>query len=230
MPEQAALDTAPRPALDRWGGALLALGALAYAVAVVAFVVAYGQPAGTGPGGEVTLADRATHYGSRQQVAHLLWLLETLAALVMSVAGFVLLSRDSPPGVRFPSRVAWATLGVGAFLLSTMYPLMLGGFPAAIAADDLALFGALNGIATFVFNLGSVVAFLGLAGAFASEAAPGGVVARNLAWAGAIVCALGAFVGAGMLAGVGALAAAAPVGLVGFLLSAYLGLSIWRRA
>lgn len=213
----------------RWGGAGLALGAFAYAAAVVAFVVAYGQPEGTGPGGEATLVDRVAHYGSRQQVAHALWLIETLAALAMSIAGFVLLSRGSAPGVRIPARAAWATLGVGALLLSTMYPVMLGGYPAAASGDDLALFGVLNGIATFVFNLGNVVVFLGLAGAFASEAAPGGVLPKGLAVAGAAVCALGAVVGLGMLAGVGAMAAAAPVGLIGFVLTAYLGLSIWRR-
>ena len=213
----------------RWGGAALALGALAYAAAVVAFVVAYGQPEGTGPGGDATLADRVAHYQSRQQVAHALWLIETLAALAISIAGFVLLPRGSAPSSRVPVRTAWATLGVGALLLSTMYPLMLGGYPVAASGDDLALFGVLNGIATFIFNLGNVVVFLGLAGAFAAEVAPDGVVPKGLAVAGAVACALDAIAGLGMLAGVGAMAAAAPVALVGFVLTAYLGLSIWRR-
>jgi hypothetical protein len=32
-----------------------------------------------------------------------------------------------------------------------------------------------------------------------------------------------------MIAGIGAMAFAAPVGLIGFLLAAYLGLAIWRN-
>lgn len=218
---------APPPvASDRWGGAALALGALAFVVAIVAFVVVYGQPEGTG--GEVTLADRVAHYLSRQRAARVMWSVETLAAVALAVAAVALLPRRPARG-RVPARLAWATVGVGALFLTTMYPVMIGGYPAAAAAGDLPLFDALNRIATFVFDLGNVVVFLGLAGAFVSEAGPGGVVPRGLALTGAAVCALGAVVGLGMLAGVEALAAAAPIALLGFVLAAYLGLSIWRR-
>lgn len=220
-------DAFPNAAPHRWGGAALALGALAYTVAIVAFVVVYGQPGGTG--GEVSLADRAAHYLSRQRAAHVIWSIEILAALALSIAGFVLLPRASAGGRRFPARLAWATLGVGSVFLATMYPVMLGGYPAAASSGSLDLFDALNRVATFVFNLGNVVVFAGLAGAFASEAGPGGAVPKGLALTGAAVCALGAVGGLGMLAGVGAMSAAAPVGLVGFVLAGYLGLSIWRK-
>lgn len=217
---------------SRWGGAFLALGSLTYTIAVVLFVLVYGRPDGTGPDGEATLSDRVAHYQGRQQVAHMMWFVETLAAVLIAVAGFILLHRVPAVKTWLPSRVGWATVGVGAVLLSLMYPFMLGGYPAAAAAasnEGLGLFDALNNIATFLFHIGNAVVFSGFAGAFLSEAAPGGVIARGLALGGMTVCLLGTVTASAMIAGVGAMAFAAPLGFIGFLLAAYLGVAIWRK-
>jgi hypothetical protein len=213
----------------RWGGGLLGLGAFTYAVSVVLFVVIYGQPHGTGPWGEATLADRIAHYQERQQVAHTIWSVEVLAAVLIAVAGFVLLNRAPAVHTRIHPRVAWATVGVGSMLLSLMYAFMLGGFPAAAAASNAGLFDVLNRIATFLFQVGNAVVFLGLAGAFASEAAPGGVITRGLALGGVAACLLGVVTALAMLAGMNAMAVAAPIGLIGFLITAYLGSALRRN-
>jgi len=125
--------------------------------------------------------------------------------------------------------VAWATVSVGAVLLALMYSIMLGGYPAAASSEALALFDALNGIATFLFHVGNVVVGFGLAGAFLTEAAPEGVVPRWIALIGATLFLISAIAALGLLAGVGSLENVAPLALVGFLLAAYLGFSIWRK-
>jgi hypothetical protein len=216
--------------VSRAGGAVLALGTLCYAVAVVAFVILYGQPDGTGAGGAVTLEDRVSHFQTRWRLAVVLWLVEMVAALLIAIAGFVLHNRLTTSRSWLSPRLAWTTVGVGAMLLLLMYAFMLGGYPSAATVFDAepGLFAVLNGIATFLFNVGNAVVFLGFAGAFATEATPQGVVAKGLAAFGVAVCLLSTVVAIGMLIGIGTLSAAAPLGLVVFLLTAYLGFAIWR--
>ena len=217
---------------SRSGGALLALGALGYTVAVVTYVVLYGQPDGTGEGGSVTLADRVSHLQERWRLAHALWLVEMAAALLIAIAGLILHDRHPTGRSWLSARVAWSTVGVGAVLLSLMYVFMLGGYPSAVAAFDAepGLFGVLHGIAAFLFNVGNAVVFLGLAGAFATEAQSVGVLPKAIAAAGVALCLLSAIVAFGMLMGMVALSAAAPLGMVVFLLTTYLGCAIWRQS
>lgn len=216
---------------SRWGGAALALGTLVYVIAVVSYVVLYGRPHGTGPGGEPTLADRVAHLQGRWRLAQSLWFVETLAALLIAVAGFVLQHRSATARTWLSPRFAWATVGVGALLLSFMYPFMLGGYPNAAAAfrEEPALFAVINGIATFIFNLGNAVVFIGLASAFATEATSRGTVPRGIALLGVALCLLSTIVAFGMFMGVVAMATAAPLGLVVFALAAYLGFALWRQ-
>ncbi len=111
-----------------------------------------------------------------------------------------------------------------------MYAFMLGGYRSAASVFDAepGLFAVLNGIATFLFNVGSAVVFLGFAGAFGTEATPGGVLSRRLAVVGVALCLISAAFALGMLVRIGTLSAAAPLGLAVFLLAAYLGFAIWR--
>lgn len=219
------------PGSTRAGGALLAFGALAYAVAVVVYVVLYGQPAPADPEAGVTVAARVAHYQGRHTLAHALWAVELVAALSIAVAGFVLHGRGMRVGSAWLSGVAWTTVGVGALLLSLMYAVMLGGYPSAAAAfaTEPGLFAALNGIATFLFDFGSAVLFLGLAGAFAAESGSPEVLPAGVAKAGAMLSLLSALVAVGMLADVAALSAAAPLGLAMYLLAAYHGFALWRK-
>lgn len=211
---------------------MLAAGALAYAVAVILYVVVYGQPEGTGPGGTATLADRVAHLHDHWSLAQAMWFVEGAAAVCIAIAAFGLQHRTSPQRVGLPPQVAWATVGVGALLLAMMYPFMLGGYPDALAVFDETpgLIAVLNSIATFLFHLGNAVLSLGLAGVFITEATAPGVLPRWLALTGAALCLLGTGAAIGLLAGIGSMAAAAPGGVVGFLLTAYLGTAIWRRA
>jgi hypothetical protein len=214
----------------RLGGALLAVGALGYVVAVVVYIVQYGQPTGTDPNGVITLADRVAHYRGRQSIARMLWFVELAAALLISIAGFILQHREVASRSVMAGRAAWTAVGVGAVILSLMYAVMLGGYPSAAARfdDEPGLFAALNGIATLLFNVGNGVVFLGLAGAFAAERGSAGVVSRSLGTAGILLGLLSALTAFGMLMGIGSLSAAAPLGLIAFLLTTYLGFAIWR--
>ena len=106
-----------------------------------------------------------------------------------------------------------------------------GGYPSAAGAfrEEPALFAVISGIATFIFNLGNAVVFVGLAGAFATEATSRGAVPRGIALLGVALCLLSTIVAFGMFIGVVAMSSAAPLGLVVFALAAYLGLAIWRQ-
>jgi hypothetical protein len=216
--------------LSRWGGAILAIGTIAYTSAVVLYLVVYGQATGTGPGDEVLLADRIAHYQGHQGVAHIVWFVELLAAVLLAVAGLVL--RDRAPGHRTSAlpRVAWSAVSVGGVLLCMTYPIMLGGYPTASSEAGVTLFDTLNSIATLQFYVGNVVLGAGFAAALFAEAVPGGVLPKWLALVGSILFIIWTIAAIGLIAGVGAMAAAAPLGLIGFLLTAFFGFSLWRKS
>jgi hypothetical protein len=44
------------------------------------------KPGGSDPGSAATLADRVAHYQERRDLAHVLWLVELLAALSIAIA------------------------------------------------------------------------------------------------------------------------------------------------
>ncbi len=162
------------------------------------------------------------------------WLIEALAWVFMAVAGFVLQHRTSSGSKWFPSRVAWVTVGIGAVVQSLMYAFVLGGYPAAAQGYEAfpVLLDALNEAAIFLFSLGNAVVYFGLGGAFLAEASPGGVISRWVARFGAVVCFVNTALMVGLLAGMvemGALMVAAPAPLLGFVITIYLGWSIWRH-
>jgi hypothetical protein len=215
---------------DRWGGGVLCLGSIAYAASVLSFMVVYGQPESAAAGGVPTLGDRVAHYQANQDAAHAMWLLETVAVLSLAVAGFVLMGRVAPSAGWAPRRFAWATVGAGAVFLALMYPIMLGGYPAAVETDaSLGHFAVVNSIAQSIFQIGNCVIFIGLAAAFASEGPPHGVLSRPVAIAGQIAFLLALVAGIAMIVGIQFLQAVAPIGLLAFLLASYLGWVIARR-
>lgn len=211
---------------------VLCVGSLAYAAAVLTFMVVYGQPESAAAGGVPTLGDRVAHYQANQQAAHAMWLLEAVAVLSLAVSGFVLMGRAAPPSAgSAPRRLAWATVGAGAVFLALMYPIMLGGYPAALETDSpLSHFAVVNGVAQSIFQMGNCVIFIGFAVAFASEGPPHGVLSRAVAIAGQIVFLSALVAGIAMVLGFEFLQWAAPVGLLAFLLAGYLGGAIARRS
>lgn len=223
--------TALTSAEERWGGGALCLGSLAYAAAVVAFTLSYGQPSGAVAGAAPTIADRAAHYLDRQSTAHAMWLLEAAAVILLVISGLMLMGRATSSVGWAPRRFAWACVSAGSMILVLMYPLMLGGYPvAAAAATSLSLFAVLSGIAEFIFYIGNCVLFLGLAAAFASEAPPAGALSRGVALAGQFLFFIAFAAGIAMLAGIRSLQAVAPVALLAFLFASYLGFVIARRS
>jgi hypothetical protein len=151
---------------SQWGGGALALGTLTYAFAVIAYVVVYGQPEPSAPGFEPTMANRVAHLQKRWRTAQFLWLIEALAALPISVAGFVLQRRVTSVRTKIPPGFAWTTVGVAGIFLSLMNPVVLCGYRTAAAAfvEQPAVFGTINGIAIFIFNFGNTILFLGVTG------------------------------------------------------------------
>lgn len=213
-----------------WAGAALAVCAFTFTITIVLYVVSFGQPVGSGPEGEVTPGDSAAHVLAQWALISKVWLVEAVAWVLMAVAGFTLQIRPSSGPSWLPPRVAWLFVGVGAVVQALMYSFMLGGYPAAATGyeEAPALFVALRGAATFLFYLGNAAVYFGLSGAFLAETSPGGVVARWVALSGAVVCfVVGALI-IGLLVGVGEMMFAAPGALLGFVLTIYLGVSIWR--
>jgi hypothetical protein len=215
---------------DRWAGTVLCLGSLLYASAVLVFMLAYGQPESSVAGSDPTIADRVAHYQSHWQLAHAMWSLELIAVFSLAVSGFVLMGRIAPSQGLVPRRLSWATVAAGATFLVVMYPVMLGGYPAAVATRELGLFAVVNGVAQLIFLTGNSVIFVGFAAAFASEGPPHGALSRQVAVAGQIAFLIALIAGLAMLAGIGLLQMAAPVGLLAFLLASYLGWAIARHA
>lgn len=221
----------PAGAARRRGAVVFGLGMVAYCVAIVLFVAVYGRPAGSGAGGAVTLGDRVAHYLSRQSIAHTMWRIETLATVLVAIGAISLADRAaSEASARNSATSAWTAVGVGAVLLSLMYPVMLGGYPAAADTGDTLLFETLNSIATFQFELGNTVIFLGLAGVFLAERRPAGVLPSWLGSVGALVSLLAGGIGLLAVSGVEFVPAeaGAPLGLLAFLLAAWMGYALSR--
>jgi hypothetical protein len=57
----------------RWAGAVLALGAVLYMIAIILFATVYGHPEGTGSGGRVNLVDIAAHTRAQWNLAQGIW-------------------------------------------------------------------------------------------------------------------------------------------------------------
>ncbi len=141
-------------ALARWGGAILSIGAFLYTLAIILYVIVYGQPKGTGPAGEVTVGDSAAHLLAHWRLVKGLWLTEMTAVLMIAVAAFTLPNRRETSRSLIPPRVAWLAVGIGAMLLATMYGFILGSYPPALAAfqQNPTVFASLRGGQQFFFT------------------------------------------------------------------------------
>ncbi len=214
----------------RWGGSALGMGAAIYGLAIVAYVLLYGQPDATIPGGIVTLDDRVNHLEANWKIAEAMWWFETVAVLLLAFAGFTLQHQECKQHDKVPPRIAWLTVAIGSVFLFMMYPLMLGGYPEAIGFFDSepGLMAVLNSVAIFIFYVGNAVLFLGLGMAFTLGSTTTGGMRSWVTTTGAVLCLVGLVGMIGGLFGVGAMIVLAPFGLLATLLASYLGYSIWR--
>jgi|GEM_PF-2217944 len=217
--------------LARRGGAILSIGAFLYTLAIILYVIVYGQPKGTGPAGEVTVRDSASHLLAHWRLVKGLWLTEMTAVLMIAVAAFLLPDRSETSRSLIPTRVAWLAVGIGAMLLATMYAFILGSYPPALAAfqENPTVFASLRGGATVLFYTGCAITFLGLGTAFLGETSMATrVIPRWVAFASAGVALLAALQAVAMLAGVKELATAGPSAVVTFMLTGWFGMSLSR--
>ena len=138
------------------------LGAILYTIALLAYLIVYGQPEGTGAAGEVTVRDSVRHLLANWQLVNRIWFAEMVAALLLGLAGFVLHSGHQMGQGWLPVRTAWIVVGIGGMILTVMYAFTLGAYPPALAAYDSqpATFAAFRGAATALFYTGSAILFL----------------------------------------------------------------------
>lgn len=213
---------------SRWGGLLLGVGAFAYLVAVLIFIVAYGQPQAGEPGATVAMADRVAHYSRHQGLAHAMWIVELCAALMIAIGSFTLQHRRCAGSGWLSDAASWNTVGLGAVVLVLMYLIMLGGYPEASLAfaSEPGLMSTLNAVSSFIFSFGNAIVFLGLVLAFSLESRVSLPV--WLGRTGMLVSVVACLASVGMLSGLAAFEPLAPLGLVAYLLTACLGIAVWR--
>lgn len=216
----------------RWGGGALGVGAAVYGLAIIAYVVLYGQPEAMNIDGIVTLDDRVRHLEANWKIAEAMWWFETVAVLLLGFAGFMLQHQKCNHQNIVPPRSAWLTVSIGSIFLFMMYPLMLAGYPEAIGyfEDEPGLMAVLNSVAFFVFYVGNAVLFLGLGMAFTLGSTSTGGMRSWLTKTGSVLCLVGLVGMIGGLFGIGAMTVLAPFGVMATLLASYLGYSIWRAS
>ena len=214
----------------RWGGAALCIGSVLLALAIIGYVFIYGQPEASGADGVITLDDRVSHLQTNWLFAQSMWRIESVAIVLLAVAGFVLQHQNLNPGDRSSPRFAWSLMATGAVFLFMLYPLMLSGYPEALRnyETEPGLMAVLNSIAYFVFYFGSATMFLGLAMVFALGRESNGGIPSWLAIMGIIVSFLGFAGMVGSLFGYSKIMTLAPFGVLAYLIASYLGFSIWR--
>jgi hypothetical protein len=214
----------------RWGGCALGIGAAIYGLAIVAYVLLYGQPDATNPDGIVTLNDRVRHLEANWNIAEAIWWFEIVAILLLAFGSFILQHQECDQHDKVPPRIAWLTVAIGSIFLFMMYPLMLGGYPEAMGffENEPGLMAVLNSVAFFIFYVGNAVLFLGLGLAFTLGSTATGGMRSWVTTTGAVLCLVGLVGMIGGLLGVSVMTVLAPFGLIATLLSSYLGYSIWR--
>lgn len=218
--------------ISKAGGLSLALGAMGYTIAVILYVAVYGQAEGTGADGAITMPDRVIHLKANLRFVQAMWWIETAAAILMAVAGFLLVHRNSEAKTWLTPQAAWSVTGVGGILLFMMYPVMLAGYPEALKyfSSEPGLMAVLHRVATFIFYVANLVLFVGLAGGFHLEQEPDGVLPNWFARLGVAICLIGALGFCAMIAGANIMNLFAPIGLLIFVLASFLGIAIWREA
>lgn len=92
------------------------------------------------------------------------------------------------------------------------------------------LFSALGNAAYFLFYAGNAALLFGLGGAFGTEGPPVRLLPTWLSRTGSAVCLTGMLVLLAWMAGMGGLVMAPPFALIGFALTAYLGVAIFRHS
>lgn len=214
----------------RWGGAVLGTGFVLVIIAILAYILIYGQPEVTNPEIGITLADRVSHLRDNWEVAQTMWRIEIVGVALLIVAGFILQHQHLNPGDRISPRITWSVVAAGAVVLFLAYPLMLSGYPEAVKLFDTepGLMAVLNSVAWFTFYFGNALLYLGLAASFALGTQSNGGMQPWLARIGIVSSLLWC---AGMIAavvGYSTMVIVGPFGLLANILGIYLAFSIWQ--
>lgn len=218
----------------RWGGAFITIGSLTMLFSIISYIIFYGQPAGTGSNGQVTLQDTANHILNHWNLVSNIWRAEGLSTILIAIAGFALIEKPSASHDKAPIHISWISIGVGSILLTTMYAYMIGTF--RIAATNLqispSLLPAMNESAKFIFYLGNLVFHLGFIGIFLNEISDK-FIPSWIAFIGLGLNIIAAAIMLLLLFGIvdfSKLFFAGPlVGLI-YIIIAYYGFSIWKKS
>ena len=219
----------------RVAGALLGLSALLWIAMIAAWPIFIGSR-DIGSADEAALVmDRAAHLLEKQSAFRLIWIVESLGAIGMAVAGLILMHRQATKDGLAP--LGWAAIGVGSTVYVAMYGVMLGAYwPAAASAEfnPAVLASAITG-AMALFFLSNIALNLGFSFAFLAEArSHSPAVPRWVSWLGVIVSALAlaaslmGLVAQPKVSALGSVDAAALIAALHFALIAALGFGICR--
>ncbi|NRA29560.1 MAG: hypothetical protein HRU11_04795 [Parvularculaceae bacterium] len=207
----------------RIGGVLLMLAAISLPIIIVDYVMIM---SGLATDGEPSIMDRATFAKDAYPELAQGWRVEILAIAAVACSSFIFLNR--------PSRAGWALAAIGALITIPMYPIMLGGYGEVFKLADLdaELFIVLRGITVPFFYVGQGLMMMGFGLAFLLESqAAERVLPRWALWVGSIANTVAG--GVFLLLHFGLLddfMFSAPFAMVGFLLTALLGVRLAAKA
>lgn len=199
---------------ERLGGLFLMLGAASLLFIIGEYVtITIGAP---GPGDVLA---RVAYYDANYPDLARGWHFEIVA---MACLGAGALMRLNTPG-----KGGWALAAMGVAAVFPMYPMMIGGYPAAFdaAQDSTVAYDVVNTIVVEVFHAGNMLACFGLAlGLWLERGAPGqrapgwvlilGAVSNGIAGLGFLALHAGAKLEMAMIG---------PFGLIAFLALAIFG-------
>jgi hypothetical protein len=115
----------------QWGGALLAIGSILFAVAIPLFLNIIGKW-DTSVGG--TLNNTVNLFQIKWRNISLIWTGELFGSILLAVAGLQLHKKLYNTGRFIPASVLWALLCVGSLLVAISYALTIGSYPSALEA------------------------------------------------------------------------------------------------
>ncbi|MEM7005412.1 MAG: hypothetical protein AAF498_05980 [Pseudomonadota bacterium] len=207
---------------NRIGAGLLLFACVALPIIIIDYIRIISGFEG-GPNADMTL--RAEYAKGILSAAARGWLIESLAIAFIATSGLIFMVRKS--------RAGWALAAVGALVTMPMYPVMLGGYTAALNSPeiDVQIFAVLRGIASVVFYVGQGLMMLGFAMVlFLEISVPDRFLPAWLFVLGMVANAIAGFVF--LLLHFGLLSSfmiGGPFGIIGFIVMAIFAIQLFRK-
>ena len=207
---------------NRIGAGLLLFACVALPIIIIDYIRIM---SGFEGGPDADMALRAEYAKGILPAAARGWLFESLAIAFIATAGLIFMERKS--------RAGWALAAVGAMVTMLMYPVMLGGYTAALNGleIDVQMFAVLRGIASVVFYIGQGLMMFGFAMVlFLEISVPDRILPTWLFVLGVIANAIAGLVF--LLLHFGLLSSfmiGGPFGIIGFIVMALFAVQLFRK-